>query len=197
MLHLLPSPVHLTLAPTSTERVGRASAPQPKLERSEVAAGLILTASSYIPREGTLPLYSPPVLGSPQHLAELEGQRSKGGQAPCHPNPLEPGFSLTPFPTDCECRDSEQRQRIYLIHVVQKEVSSLIQKRPVIGQCQRQRTDNSRCLGLLRHTYKRLTRVWSLHISLPALGWGWEDSGNCHATYEVISTLVKATKGHG
>lgn len=55
---------------------------------------------------------------------------------------LTPGSlgSLTPFPTDCECHDSEQRQRIYLIHVVQKAVSSLIQKRGLRGQCQRQRT---------------------------------------------------------
>jgi hypothetical protein len=33
-------------------------------------------------------------------------------------------------------------------------------------------TEDSGCLGLLTHTYDPLKRVWSLHISAPALGWG-------------------------
>lgn len=36
----------------------------------------------------------------------------------------------------------------------------------------------------------------SAHLcACPGVGLG--DSGNRHATYEVITTLVKATKGHG
>lgn len=149
--------------------MGRASASPPELERGETAAGLVLRASSYIPRAGIFLCTPLMVQGLPNIWLNLKGKGQGEVKPHAHPNPWEPGFSLTRFPTDCECHDSEQRQRIYLIHVVQKAVSSLIQKRGL-----RPETEDSGCLGLLRHTYNPVKEsLVSAHLCTgPGLGLG-------------------------